>query len=91
MTRVTRRVCAMPPVDVVRLEEAAPDTPYGIKGIGEMGLIATPAAVAGALRISTASGAGDCRSVPSPSLAGRPRGDGCGPQRPRPRWFPRSG
>jgi aldehyde oxidoreductase len=40
----------MPPVDVVLLEEAAPDTPYGIKGIGEMGLIATPAAVAGALR-----------------------------------------
>jgi xanthine dehydrogenase molybdenum-binding subunit len=40
---------AMPPVDVIVVEEAQPEGPYGAKGAGEAVLVPTPAAVAGAL------------------------------------------
>jgi xanthine dehydrogenase molybdenum-binding subunit len=39
----------MPPVDVIIVEEAQPEGPYGAKGAGEAVLVPTPAAVAGAL------------------------------------------
>jgi xanthine dehydrogenase molybdenum-binding subunit len=39
----------MPPVDVVLVEEAEPEGPFGAKGLGEIGLVPTAAAVAGAL------------------------------------------
>jgi xanthine dehydrogenase molybdenum-binding subunit len=39
----------MPPVDVVLLECPQPDSPYGIKGVGEIGLVPTAGAVAAAL------------------------------------------
>jgi xanthine dehydrogenase molybdenum-binding subunit len=38
-----------PPVDVVLVEAPEPDGPFGAKGIGELGLVPTAAAVAGAL------------------------------------------
>jgi xanthine dehydrogenase molybdenum-binding subunit len=41
---------AMPPVDVIVVEELQPEGPYGAKGAGEAVLVPTPAAVAGALR-----------------------------------------
>ena len=40
---------AMPTVEVIIVEEAQPEGPYGAKGAGEAVLVPTPAAVAGAL------------------------------------------
>jgi xanthine dehydrogenase molybdenum-binding subunit len=40
----------MPPVEVVLVESPQPDAPYGIKGVGEIGLVPTAGAVAAALR-----------------------------------------
>ena len=40
---------SMPPVEVIAIEEAQPEGPYGAKGAGEAVLVPTPAAVAGAL------------------------------------------
>jgi xanthine dehydrogenase molybdenum-binding subunit len=40
---------AMPPVEVITIEEHQPEGPYGAKGAGEAVLVPTPAAVAGAL------------------------------------------
>lgn len=39
----------MPPVDVVLVESPEPSSPYGIKGVGEIGLVPTAGAVAAAL------------------------------------------
>ena len=39
----------MPPVDVVLVEAPQPNAPYGIKGVGEIGLVPTAGAVAAAL------------------------------------------
>jgi xanthine dehydrogenase molybdenum-binding subunit len=39
----------MPPVDVLLVEHPQPNAPYGIKGVGEIGLVPTAGAVAGAL------------------------------------------
>jgi xanthine dehydrogenase molybdenum-binding subunit len=39
----------MPPVDVMLIEVAQPGAPYGIKGVGEIGLVPTAGAVAAAL------------------------------------------
>lgn len=39
----------MPPVEVLLVEENEPEGPFGAKGIGEIGLVPTAAAVAGAL------------------------------------------
>ncbi|MGB3735790.1 MAG: molybdopterin cofactor-binding domain-containing protein [Ilumatobacter sp.] len=43
----------MPPVDVILVESPQPDAPYGIKGVGEIGLVPTAGAVAGAIRKQT--------------------------------------
>ena len=40
----------MPPVEVILVEEPQPRAPYGIKGVGEIGLVPTSGAVAAALR-----------------------------------------
>jgi xanthine dehydrogenase molybdenum-binding subunit len=40
----------VPPVDVVLVERPQPRAPYGVKGVGEIGLVPTAGAVAGALR-----------------------------------------
>src|SRR5215204_4321826 len=39
----------VPPVDVVLVERPQPRSPYGVKGVGEIGLVPTAGAVAGAL------------------------------------------
>jgi selenium-dependent xanthine dehydrogenase len=39
----------VPPVDVILVERPQPRAPYGIKGVGEIGLVPTAGAVAGAL------------------------------------------
>jgi xanthine dehydrogenase molybdenum-binding subunit len=39
----------MPPVDVHLVEVPQPRSPYGIKGVGEIGLVPTAPAVAAAL------------------------------------------
>jgi xanthine dehydrogenase molybdenum-binding subunit len=39
----------MPAVDVILVEEPEPEGPFGAKGVGEIGLVPTAAAVAGAL------------------------------------------
>jgi xanthine dehydrogenase molybdenum-binding subunit len=39
----------MPPVDVVLVECPQPRSPYGVKGVGEIGLVPTSGAVAAAL------------------------------------------
>ncbi|MEM8745089.1 MAG: molybdopterin cofactor-binding domain-containing protein [Actinomycetota bacterium] len=43
----------MPDVEVILVESPQPDSPYGIKGVGEIGLVPTSGAVAAALRAST--------------------------------------
>ncbi len=40
----------MPPVHVLLIESPQPNAPYGIKGVGEIGLVPTAGAVAAALR-----------------------------------------
>ena len=40
----------MPPVDVILVEAPQPNAPYGIKGVGEIGLVPTAGAVAAARR-----------------------------------------
>ncbi|RMH84595.1 MAG: selenium-dependent xanthine dehydrogenase [Actinomyces sp.] len=42
------RAADMPPVEVVLVESPQPDAPYGIKGVGEIGLVPTAPAVAAA-------------------------------------------
>ena len=39
----------MPKTEVILVEEAEPEGPFGAKGVGEIGLVPTAAAVAGAL------------------------------------------
>jgi len=39
----------MPPVEVILVESPQPDAPYGIKGVGEIGLVPTSGAVAAAM------------------------------------------
>ena len=39
----------MPPTEVILVEAADPNSPYGIKGVGEIGLVPTAGAVAAAL------------------------------------------
>lgn len=39
----------MPPVEVILVESPEPSAPYGIKGVGEIGLVPTAGAVAAAL------------------------------------------
>ena len=39
----------VPPIDVILVEEPQPRAPYGIKGVGEIGLVPTAGAVAAAL------------------------------------------
>jgi xanthine dehydrogenase molybdenum-binding subunit len=39
----------VPPIDVVLVESPEPNSPYGIKGVGEIGLVPTAGAVAAAL------------------------------------------
>ena len=39
----------MPDVDVILIESPDPNSPYGIKGVGEIGLVPTAGAVAAAL------------------------------------------
>ena len=43
----------MPPVDSVLVEEAEPDAPYGVKGVGEPPTVVSTAAVVSALRDAT--------------------------------------
>ena len=43
----------MPPRAIELLEDAEPDAPYGLKGVGEPPTISTPPAVAAALRAAT--------------------------------------
>ncbi|MGI8664092.1 MAG: molybdopterin cofactor-binding domain-containing protein [Acidimicrobiales bacterium] len=40
----------VPPIEVILVEEPQPDAPYGIKGVGEIGLVPTAGAVAAALQ-----------------------------------------
>jgi len=40
----------VPPIEVMLVESPQPDAPYGIKGVGEIGLVPTAGAVAAALR-----------------------------------------
>ncbi len=39
----------MPDVDVILVESPEPNSPYGIKGVGEIGLVPTAGAVAAAM------------------------------------------
>ena len=60
----------MPPVDVILVEAAQPDSPYGIKGVGEIGLVPTAGAVAAAMHART----GDWHNeLPLVNLANRER------------------
>ncbi len=43
------RATDTPPIDVILVEDAEPEGPFGAKGLGEIGLVPTAAAVVGAL------------------------------------------
>jgi xanthine dehydrogenase molybdenum-binding subunit len=43
------RATDMPPVEVILVEEPEPEGPFGAKGVGEIGLVPTAPAIAGAL------------------------------------------
>lgn len=62
----------MPPVEVIIVESPQPGAPYGIKGVGEIGLVPTAGAVAAAIRA-----AGDAwpTELPIRNLANRERAD----------------
>ena len=60
----------MPPVEVILVESPQPDAPYGIKGVGEIGLVPTAGAVAAALR--AADGEWRCE-LPMQNVANRER------------------
>ncbi len=62
----------MPPVDVILVESPQPDAPYGIKGVGEIGLVPTAGAVAEALRQSDGTWR---RELPLRHEANRERAD----------------
>ncbi len=51
----------MPEIATVLVEQAEPDAPYGAKGVGEPPLIASPAAIAAAMRAATGR---DLRRIP---------------------------
>lgn len=40
----------VPPIEIILVEDPEPEGPFGAKGVGEIGLVPTAAAVAGALR-----------------------------------------
>ena len=44
------RAHQMPEMEVIFVETADPECPYGARGVGELGLVPTAPAVAGALR-----------------------------------------
>src|SRR5712691_2999295 len=72
----------MPPVECIFIEEHQPEGPYGAKGIGEVGLVPTASAVAGALyafdgvrrmRLPMKDSAAARAALPRLAAAGRPR------------------
>jgi selenium-dependent xanthine dehydrogenase len=72
----------MPPVEVIFVEEHQPEGPHGAKGIGEIGLVPTASAVAGALyafdgrrrtRLPMADSPAARAAVPRLAAAGRRR------------------
>lgn len=62
----------MPPVEVIIIESPQPGAPYGIKGVGEIGLVPTAGAVAAAVR---ASGEPWPNELPIRNPANRERAD----------------
>lgn len=62
----------MPPVDVIIIESPQPGAPYGIKGVGEIGLVPTAGAVAAAIR---SHGDSWPTELPMRNLANRERAD----------------
>ncbi|MDP7068564.1 MAG: molybdopterin-dependent oxidoreductase, partial [Acidimicrobiales bacterium] len=62
----------MPPVDVIIVESPEPGSPYGVKGVGEIGLVPTAGAVAAAIR---ASGEEWPTELPIRNAANRERAD----------------
>jgi xanthine dehydrogenase molybdenum-binding subunit len=69
----------VPPIDVILIEEHEPEGPFGAKGVGELGLVPTAAAVAGALRsfdgiLRTELPMRDSPAARALSVGHRPRG-----------------
>ena len=62
----------MPPVEVIIVESPQPGAPYGIKGVGEIGLVPTAGAVAAAIR---SSGDSWPTELPIRNVANRERAD----------------
>ena len=62
----------MPPVEVIIVESPQPGAPYGIKGVGEIGLVPTAGAVAAAVR---ANGEPWPTELPIRNLANSERAD----------------
>ena len=46
---MVKRLSDMPEVEVMLIEDHEPEGPFGAKGVGEIGLVPTAGAVAGAL------------------------------------------
>jgi aldehyde oxidoreductase len=63
----------VPPIEVILIEVPQPRAPYGIKGVGEIGLVPTAGAVAAALH--AADGRWRNRLPMKPERAGAPEGE----------------
>ena len=71
----------MPRTEVILVEEPEPEGPFGAKGVGEIGLVPTAAAVAGALEAFDRDPSHD---APDEGLS-RGAGRECRPHPPSPR------
>ena len=60
----------MPPTEVILVESPDPNSPYGIKGVGEIGLVPTAGAVAAALHAHDDEWRHGCRCAPSATESG---------------------
>lgn len=59
----------IPPIELEEMESPAPETAFGVKGVGESGIVGPPAAIAGAVQDALGPGVGEIASTPiTPAL-----------------------
>lgn len=54
----------IPPIELAEMESPAPETVFGVKGVGESGIVGPPAAIAGAVQDALGDGAPEVATLP---------------------------